>query len=54
VYDACVGNPPSNDLAECILYPPSLAIPEECVNVEDAEELLLRQDAPYFFSLLFY
>ena len=35
VYDICVGNPLGNDLAECLVYPPSLAIPEECVNVED-------------------
>ena len=30
----------------------SLAIPEECVNVEDAAELLLRRDAPYIAQLL--
>ena len=35
-----------NDLAECLLYPPSLAIPEECINVEDVAELLMRRDAP--------
>jgi len=52
VYGVCVGNPLGNDLAECILYPPSLAIPEECVNVEDAAELLLRRDAPYIAQLL--
>jgi len=52
VYGACVGNPPGNDLAECILYLPSLVIPKEFVNVEDAAELLLRRDAPYIAQLL--
>ena len=52
MYSVCVGNPLGNDLAECILYPLSLAIPEECVNVEDATELLLRRDAPYIAQLL--
>ena len=52
VYGVCVGTPLGNDLAECLLYPPSLAIPEECVNVEDVAELLLRRDAPYVAQLL--
>ena len=32
--------------------PPSLAIPEECVNVEDVAELLNRRDAPYIAQML--
>ena len=52
VYGVCDGNPQSNDLAECLLYPPSIAIPEECVNVENVAELLLRRDAPYIAQLL--
>lgn len=43
VYGICVGNPLGNDLAECLVYPPSLAIPEECVNVEDVAELLIDE-----------
>ena len=34
----------------CILT--SLAIPEECVNVEDVAELLYRRDAPYIAQML--
>ena len=46
VYGVCVKNPLGNDLAECLQYPPSLAIPEECINAEDVAELLMRRDAP--------
>ena len=52
VYGVCVKNPLGNDLAECLLYPPSLTIPEECINVEDVAELLMRRDAPYIGQLL--
>jgi len=52
VYGICVGNPLGNDLAECFVYRPSLAIPEECVNVEDVAELLNRRDAPYITQML--
>ena len=52
VYGICVGNPLGNDLAECLVYPPSLAIPVECVNVEDVAELLKRRDAPYIAQIL--
>ena len=51
VYGVCVKNPLGNDLAECLLYPPSLTIPEECI-VEDVAELLMRRDAPYIGQLL--
>ena len=52
VYGVCVKNPLGNDLAECLQYPPSLAIPEKCINVEDVAELLMRRDAPYIAELL--
>ena len=52
VYGVCVKNPLGNDLAECLLYPPSLAIPEECINVEDVAELLTTRDAAYIAQLL--
>ena len=52
MYGVCVKNPLGNDLAECLLYPPSLNIPEECINVEDVAELLMRRDAPYIGHLL--
>ena len=52
VYGICVGNPLGNDLTECLVYPLSVAIPEECVNVEDVEELLNRRDAPYIAQML--
>ena len=29
-----------------------LAIPEECINVEDVAELLNRRDAPYIAQML--
>jgi len=47
VYGICVGNPLGNDLAECLVYPPFQAIPEECINVEDVAVLLNRRDARY-------
>ncbi|KAK2546634.1 hypothetical protein P5673_033758 [Acropora cervicornis] len=40
------------EVSECLLYPPSLTIPEECINVEDVAELLMRRDAPYIGQLL--
>ena len=44
------GNPLGNDLAECLVYPPSLAIPEECVNVEDVAELLNRRRCTIYYT----
>ena len=52
VYGICVGNPLGNDLAECLVYPPSQAIPEECINVEDVAELLNTRDARYTAQML--
>ena len=34
VYSICVGNPLGNDLPKCLLYPPCLAVPEGCIDVE--------------------
>ena len=45
VYGVCVKNPLGNDLTECLLYPPSLAIPEECISIKDDE-------MPYIAQLL--
>ena len=49
-----IKNPLGNDIAECLLYSPSLATPEECINVEfeDVAELLMRRAAPYIAQLL--
>ena len=52
VYGVCVKNLLGNYLSECLLYPPSLAIPAECSIVEDVAELLMRRDAPYIAQLL--
>ena len=41
VYSICVGNPLGNDLPKCLLYPPCLAVPEGCIDVEKVSELLL-------------
>ena len=32
-------------------YPPSLTIPEMCINVEDIATLLIRRDAPFIAHL---
>ena len=36
----------------CLLYPPSLRIPEACINVENMATLLFGRDAPFiaYFS----
>ena len=41
VYSICVGNPLGNDLPKCLLYPPCLAVPEGCIDVQKVSELLL-------------
>ena len=49
VYGICVGN----DLPHWFVYPPSLAVPEECIKVVDAAATsLFRRDAPYIAQLL--
>ncbi|CAH3165257.1 unnamed protein product, partial [Porites lobata] len=48
----CVGNPLGNDLPKCLLYPPCLAVPEGCIDVEKVSELLFDRDAAYIAQLL--
>ena len=51
-YHICVANPFAIKLPHCLLYPPSLTIPEACVNMEDVAMLLLKRDAPCIAYLL--
>ena len=37
---------------QCLVYPPSLAVPEECIKVEDVATLVFRGDGPYIAQLL--
>ena len=48
----CVGNPLGNDLSQCLVYPPRLAVPEECIKVEDVGMSLFRRDGPYIAQLV--
>ena len=48
VYHICVANSLARELPRCLLYPPSLTIPETCINVEHVTTLLFRRDANYF------
>ena len=52
VYSICVGNPLGNDLPKCLLYPPCLAVPEGCIDVEKVSELLFDRDAADIAQLL--
>ena len=52
VYGICVENPLGNDVPQCLVYPPSLAVPEECIKVEDVATLVFRRDGPYIAQLL--
>ena len=45
-------NPLGNDVPQCLVYPPSLAVPEECIKVEDVVTLVFRRDGPYIAQLL--
>ena len=47
----CVGNPLGN-LPQFIVHPPSLAVPETCVKVEDVATSLFRQDRLCIVQLL--
>ena len=47
----CVGNPLGN-LPQFIVHPPSLAVPEENIKVEDVATSLFRQDRLYIVQLL--
>ena len=50
-YSICVGNPLGNDLPKCLLYPPCLAVPEGCMDVEKVSKLLFDRDAAYIAQL---
>ena len=52
VYHICVANPLAKELPNCLLYPPSMTIPEACINVEDVAALLLTRDAAFIAHLL--
>ena len=45
-------NPLENDVPQCLVYLPSLAVPEECIKVEDVATLVFRRDVPYIAQLL--
>ena len=47
----CVGYQLGNDLPQFPVHPPSQAVPEECVKVQDVATLL-RRDRPYIVQLL--
>ena len=52
VYHICVANPLAKELPNCLLYPPSMTIPEACTSVEDVATLLLTRDAAFIAHLL--
>ena len=52
MYGICVGNPQGNDLPQCLVYPSTLAVPEECIKVKDVATSLFRRDGPYITQLL--
>lgn len=52
MYSICVGNPLGNVLPKCLLYPPCLAVPEGCIDVEKVSELLFDRDVAYIAQLL--
>jgi len=52
VYHICIANPLDKELPNCLLYPPSLTIPEACINVEAVATMLFRRDAKLIAYLL--
>ena len=50
VYHTCVANPLAKELPNCLFYPPSMTIPEACINVEDVAALLLIRDAAFMLT----
>ena len=52
LYSICVGNPLNNYLPKCLQYPPCLAVPEGCIDVEKVSELLFDRDGAYIAKLL--
>ena len=51
MYPICVANPLDKELPNCLLYPPSLKIPEAYINVEGVATLLFRRDAQFIAYL---
>ena len=51
VHGICVGNPLGN-LPLFIVHPPSLAVPEEYIKVEDVATLLFRRDSLHIVQVL--
>ncbi|KAK2555913.1 hypothetical protein P5673_022182 [Acropora cervicornis] len=52
VYHICVANSLAKELPNCLRYPPSMTIPEACINIEDVAALLLQRDAASIAHLL--
>ena len=52
VYHICVANPLAKELPNGLLYPPSMTIPEACIDVEDVAALLLTRDVAFIAHLL--
>ena len=52
VYGICVGNPLRNDIPQCLVYHPSLAVPEERLEKLRMLPLLFRQNGPYIAQFL--
>ena len=52
VYHICVTNPIDKEFPNCLLYPPSLTIPEARINVEGVVTMLFRRDAQFIAYLL--
>ena len=52
IYGICVEIPLGSDVPQCLVYPPSLAVPEECIKVENVATLVFRRDGPYIAQLL--
>ena len=47
VYHICVANPLAKEQPHCLLYPPSLTIPEACLHVENVAAMLFTQNAAF-------
>ena len=39
IYNVCVAYPFGNGLSQCLVYPPSVRVPEICINTEDISTL---------------
>ena len=52
IYQICVANPLKKELPRCLIYPPSLTVPEACINIENVATTLFGRDAPFVANLL--